>query len=468
MKNLKRIAIWIPLTPNSSWRGEGIAQTLENILKRFSSQIEIQILVSNSHYWDVQDELGDYPNIFVKPMTIRSIFFARSKPKKPRSSVEGNLLLMLEAGFSKSSLVINLKRLKKIALNLHYITILAAYTFLQKTGLIFRGVDIFWSPSPAIPFSENLRGVQAASFWDPFVFEYREFEGVAPYLAIKVLKLLNNSKIIFTQSAANFYYLTGVMKISPNKVVVINNGAPDYSKYIQPEMAAKRADFKGDISKEFRKKILDELLGSWNGQHSKKIFNAFINCSVVYRLSMRINDHSKILMVSTQDRPYKGMDALFELYDRLLRDYPEHDFLFILTCKVPERIRKKYTWFSSRAFELTRVSNEFHAHLYLLSDLVLHPSFSEGGMGAYPQYEGASIGIPSVINEGRHLSELIDKCPAVSRLATDFTNLSKTVKLIIELISNEESRALNITATQLSRVDWSDAALSYEKSFIRL
>lgn len=37
------------LPPNSSWRGEGIAQTIENIVRNISPERKIEIVVSSKH-----------------------------------------------------------------------------------------------------------------------------------------------------------------------------------------------------------------------------------------------------------------------------------------------------------------------------------------------------------------------------------------------------------------------------------
>jgi glycosyltransferase involved in cell wall biosynthesis len=469
MSNFKEILIWLPLPPHASWRGEGIAQTIENLLKGFSNQVKVNLVVSKNHYWDVKEEFAECSNISVHYLSFKQLIFPASQPKKFSIKYSQEILLMVQASLKENFWFWrNLKRVINFFEKTIYIITLYFYTLLQKYRVVFRSTDLVWNPIPAIPFSEKLSGNRVTSFWDPFVFEYREFESIAPYLMFKFLKLFKDSKLIFTQSLANYEFLTRVMMVNPSKVIVINNGAPDYSEYVKPNVVKMRESYGASVPAEFRSQLITEWLPKWMTYSENKIINQMINSSVLFRLSTRISDHSKILMVSTQDRPYKGISALFKLYDSLLKQHPEQDFLFVITAKVPYAIRNKYSWFCDRVFEVTRVPNSLHAHLYLLSDLVLHPSFSEGGIGAYPQYESSSLGIPSLINQGRHSKELIQKFPDISLYTTDFCDLEKTIKLIITLIGNEGVRAKNIASIKSSRFEWSDAARSYEESFLRI
>lgn len=470
MSSSKNVLIWLPLPPHAGWRGEGIAQTIENILTNFSDRIQIQLLVSNSHYADVKAAFSDRPNVVVHALTLRGLFFdVKTGGRRKRVAGEVDALLFAKAALVKNGRLLRMiKTASTLAANIKYGFSLALYTWLQQHGLIFRGVDMVWSPTPAIAFSDKLTGERIVSFWDPFVFEYREFEAVAPYLLIKFLKLFKGAKLVFTQSDANRSFLTRVMKLNDSQVAVINNGAPDYSAFVSQEIKSERIQYDGALPVQFRRDILDLWLGSSLSNPDGKILESFVNEAILYRLSMRVREHSKILMVSTQSRPYKGMDTMLALFDGLLKAHPEHDFLFILTCSVPERLRQKYGWFVDRVFEVTRVPNRLHAHLYVMSDLVLHPSFAEGGLGAYPQYEAASLGVPAVINHGRHADELVNQFPQLGQLVSDFGNVEHTVGLIEEILSNANLRTGNIAATQSSRLSWSDVAQRYEEKLISL
>ncbi len=470
MPKSKNVLIWLPLPPHAGWRGEGIAQTIENILTNFSDQIKIQLLVSNSHFLDVSDVFSDHPNIKVHALTLKGLFSnAKSVKLANRGKEQSDALLLVKAALGKNTRLAHIiKKASSFAANVKYVSMLALYTWLQKRRFIFRCADIVWSPTPTIAFSDKLSGNRVLSFWDPFVFEYREFDSVAPYLLVKYLSLLKNTHSIITQSEANRSFLTHVMKIDVTSITVIRNGAPDYSCYVSQGLKNKRAQFDGALPVQFRQEILQMSLGNSLAKPDKKILQSFINESILYRLSMRVREDSKVLMVSTQSRPYKGVDAMLAIFDALIKTHPEYDLLLIMTSTVPDRLRQKYSWFVDRVFEVTRVSNNLHAHLYLLSDMAIHPSFAEGGLGAYPQYEAASLGIPAVINHGRHAYELVNHFPKARVLVSDFGNVAETVKLIIRVLSDRELRASNIAATQSSHLSWSVVAQCYEEKLLAL
>lgn len=469
--NLKNVLIWLPLPPHAGWRGEGIAQTIENILVNFSGRLQVKLLVSNSHYENVRDVFRDHPNIEVRALTFKGLIFNSKEVNSiRRKSEQSDVLLIGKAALGKNSRLQRwIKLFSSFIANVKYATTLMSYTWLQRWDLIFRNVDIVWIPTPAIAFSDKLSGKRVVSFWDPFVFEYREFDSVAPFLLVKFLELFKDVRQIITQSEANRSFLIRVMQVNASLVEVINNGAPDYSCYISGELKDKRRKFDGAVPQKFRKEVLQMWLGnSFCKPDRMKFFEQFINESIIYRLAMRVREESKILMVSTQSRPYKGMDAMLEIFDGLLKKDPENDFLFIMTSTVPESLRRKYSWFVDRVFEVTRVPNNLHAHLYLISDIAVHPSFAEGGLGAYPQYEAASLGIPAIINNGRHAYELVTQFPDIRGLVSDFNNTVETIELIEGVLWDADIRKKNIDATQSSRLSWVNAAQRYEENFLAL
>ena len=59
----KKLIVWVPLPPGSSWRGEGIAQTVEHILVNFDPLFKCDILVSKHHHQDVVEAFKNNNNI---------------------------------------------------------------------------------------------------------------------------------------------------------------------------------------------------------------------------------------------------------------------------------------------------------------------------------------------------------------------------------------------------------------------
>ncbi|HGH8112544.1 TPA: glycosyltransferase family 1 protein, partial [Vibrio cholerae] len=109
--------------------------------------------------------------------------------------------------------------------------------------------------------------------------------------------------------------------------------------------------------------------------------------------------------------------------------------------------------------------NYLHASLYLMSDIVLHPSNVEGGLGAYPQYEASSVGKPSLINTGRHVNEMAEEGFDVDLLSSNFVNTKETVDKIEKLINSEEYMRQNIDAINRLKISWKESASNYENVF---
>jgi len=89
-------------------------------------------------------------------------------------------------------------------------------------------------------------------------------------------------------------------------------------------------------------------------------------------------------------------------------------------------------------FEIIRVSNKQHAMLYQISDLVIHPSFVEGGLRTYPQYEAASLNVPCLSQIGRHTKELNALYNnKLENVFCDFTNIKIALEKINILLNDE-------------------------------
>lgn len=71
MTEKKKLVVWVPLPPNSSWRGEGIAQTIENIVRNISPERKIEIVVSSKHAEMLVGLEKSNPNISVLTLGFR-------------------------------------------------------------------------------------------------------------------------------------------------------------------------------------------------------------------------------------------------------------------------------------------------------------------------------------------------------------------------------------------------------------
>jgi glycosyltransferase involved in cell wall biosynthesis len=171
-------------------------------------------------------------------------------------------------------------------------------------------------------------------------------------------------------------------------------------------------------------------------------------------------------MISTQVRPYKGFDLLLQFLNHLVCCETEFRYQFIFTAALSEKIRNMYPLLYERIHEITRVSNKQHALLYYISDLVLHPSYVEGGLGVYPQFEAATMGTPTLANIGRHIFEQSpDATHVPCHYAIDFTKTNALVARIHDLMVSEEMRANNLLETQRLTVHWEDSAKKYSEAF---
>lgn len=455
------VLVWAVYPPTAGWRGEGITQTVENILLNAPPQIRYTLILSAAHLPIAREALGDAKNVRLISLGLN---FKRIK-------VWQDIKLLLKSAGPPEDFSTKMARVAEIVGDYFLSVVSAALMPISKLA-VWRHVkraDVIYNPSPVYALLSYKKIPKVFNFWDPFGFEYSAFGvGRRRELHRFMFRYYVKASAVITQSLANRQYLEQVWQLDPRSISVIYNGSPDY----------------GPIFREFINRIgmpltRGNVLAHWP---RKKIagFNKHdalatllsdtLNISALFRLVNSLTASSKIIMISTQYRPYKGFEALFNVLDALILAAPEYDFRFVITAELPDKIRDrfngKYAWETERVYEMTRLSNLQHACMYSLSDVVLHPSFAEGGPTQYPASEAASVGVPSLTNLGRHTREMLARDgDSLACVVADFLKRDETVSSILRLIRDPRAREENVSMVESARLHWSEIGAEYGKVF---
>lgn len=455
------VAIWLPLPASAGWRGEGIVQTVEHMLENVPQQdtrLEFELVVSPAHASLVDREFRHHPRVRIRPLPLLT-----RRGRKRKFTAE-----QIKEGFVDPTLLHHL-RAKAHAFRqslpflprndfFRYGVVLAFYVLLQRLGLLFRN-RIFWFPSPLIPLTSMLRGARVCSFWDPFIFEYGAYHGVGHKLYPMFLRHISRADHIITPSVFNRDYLREVLDVPANKITLIANGSPDYSKYALTKSGP--ADDIGDqVLSRFGRR---EFSGPLYAVQEHYIEQALAKSVLMRLLAKRKADPTlKTLFISTQYRPHKGLDEFLEVARQLVqRDDRTFRYQFVFTAFLPESVKENFPELREQLHELTRLSNRDHALIYQLSDLVIHPSHVEGGSMPYPLFEAASVGVPCLVNRGRHLDEALTRHPGLSCAVFDVCNPPAAIAAIDEVLQNPHRQKQILSEVEGAWRSWEDAAADY-------
>jgi glycosyltransferase involved in cell wall biosynthesis len=459
----KTILLWMPLPENSNWRGEGIAQTVESLLREsIGSKYKFKIVTAQSVAILIISSLGNDWQ--------RNISFTHNASANFES-------YELDIDFKTSTLEMSLIALNKFINKLNifkifgFIQILFYYlrlriaTFFMSNNITHRECEMVWAPLPSIPFLENINRNMMINFWDGFVLEYREFLDISPYILLKFKKTFDKKSVtLVTQSECNAQFLNHIFGVSLDRVNVFRLGCPDYSIHINSlNIHDKLQKFKNDRSNSilsFYPSSKDILLQDNQRNKRDVILKTFIKnqttLSTLYRLDKSSLNGTKLIFISTQFRPYKGLNLALKIISECKKKLPGVTILLITTCYIPLGIKEKYPELFNSIFEFTRLKDKEHAVLTAISDLVLHPSFVEGGLGSYSMFEAASVGVPSLTNSGRHTIELNNQVkPDLNIAFQDFSNINATVDKISEILLDKSMGSAIIEAINKSRQEWS-------------
>ncbi len=446
-KNNLNVMIFIPLPPIFAWRGEGIAQTVENLI-RYSQNIQYILVIGSHAVGEIQEELQD--------------------------KIKDNKLVLIPIGLFKKKIEANTNKLVKFCgISAYYLSLL--FFIIKKFILSYLGNNnnyITFVPFPYLSIFASIFSKKiVVSFWDPFVFEYQSFNPLFKAFIMEIFKYsMNSAYVITTQSNINKNYLVNFFDITNEKIYVIENGYPDYACYLQnTEITIE------NIHSLWNKKTYSYYTNIMffiyeNILQRKKVNQSLkdsLTKSVLHKLIVKTSEKdNKIIMISTQYRPYKGFECLFEVFNLLIEEYPQYYFKFVFTGFVPNSFYIKYPWAFNLVFEMQRLKNYQHAYMYKISDLVIHSSFVEGGVGNYPMFEAASINIPSLSNMGRHMLELQEKWKKnIDILVIDLIDKKSAVTKIFEMLFDNKLREKNVSLINSMRFSWQESSKKYQNLF---
>ena len=456
----KHIVVWLPLPAHSSWRGEGIIQTVEQILAHAPAADDAPqwtLVVSPAHKNEVHQDVIKHPRI-----TVRALFGLGSPGRKHQYSSDQLIRHMIRPTLwqrlTQMSRHVRVFGTAKKWIDLsRYAVMLTLHTYWQSLGWSFRGTSI-WVPTPIIPLAHRLKGPKTCSFWDPFIFEYAAFRDTGSFFLPQFLRLFAAADNIITQSDYNRRYLSKVMNAPSRSINVIKNGTNDYSKHKIPDTVA-QTEREHFILSHFGRSVFFGPLSVV----AQKFIDQMLAKSVLMRIIERKNSLAspKIIFVSTQYRPHKGMHELLETATQLIEAEDDAtEYLFIFTAKLPLQVVSKYPRLHEHTYELTRLSNKDHALIYQLADLVVHPSHAEGGL-PYPIHEAASLGVASLVNDGRHMREALRAIPELGVLTFDISKPRKAAREIRDVLASPERQTKMLAAAKVAERPWAVVAQDY-------
>jgi len=444
-----RLHVWANSAGAGDWYGEGIHQVLFRLLSSFTGWSAVLYVQPDDR--DVVASLfRGNPRVEIAtiawPWTAGPCPETRHRPRGRRGP--GSILSKVRRRFGQ--------RLSKLLRRAFSIMLRRKFRRAAR-----RGEPVYF-PIPNLAFDVGSpKGMVILSFWDNFVGEFPQFTSVREKLTARLNSVLARADVIITQSQANRRYLEGVLGICPDVIRVVELGGNDYAGLMRNLQIE-------DDDLGLGKEHTVRLLATWESVtplQSRNSSQHLLELSVLYRLCESFKDGTRLLMVSTQDRPYKNIDRLLEIVD-VLRSRGR-DIKVAMTAVLKEDRRRRWTerfpWFVESVFEFPRLAPATHALLYRLADLVVHPSIVEGGPTPFPAYEAASLGTPALMQEGRHTRELFTRCGDDTRaFCVDLFDTTTAITRIEELLDDATTRSRNVQALLGTCDSWGDVAKRFE------
>lgn len=444
---MKKVLIWIPFAEKTNWRGEGIAFSVEKILFNSDNVVQYDIYTAKSVAGEILDSFEE------KQLLCNARFLngVKRKVKKEAKIIEIDLIQNRGiAAILFEKLEGYLNKVSK------YTKILNKFIITINRDWLFSRYDAVWVPSPIFKIkSTSNRDKIFYNFWDPFVFEYGFFSFYQKYFFYSQISFIKKNKYkIITQSEFNKKYLNEVLGFGVDSINVVRLGGADDQLLNNHSTSLCKVPFHSYPQRSSRYRI-----------YLDTIVNELDNKSALFRSMSRLTKDTKVIFVSTQNRPYKGLCRFLNIYVELLK---EQDIFLITTADVSELLKNEFPELTESVCILKRVTNNQHKFLIQNSDLIIHPSYVEGGQGAFPMFEAAAMGVPSLVNWGRHIEEFKKFYPnenSLDKISVDFDKDLAVKEKICDLLYNREKINENISAVAKLNYKWSDTAMNYVRIF---
>jgi glycosyltransferase involved in cell wall biosynthesis len=408
----------------TNWRGEGIAQSIENILFNSCKEIQYDIYTAKSVAGEILDSFEE------KQITC-NVNFLKGVTKKRK----------------KNSYIVDINSLDRTRL----LDILNEYVDSFYSSKFFK--YSIWVPTPILRLkSKKNRSKIYYNFWDPFVFEYSFFNFYTKYFFYHRLGFIKKLGYgVITQSEFNKNYLINVLGFDSDRINVIRLGGPSQSN---PTNSFESLNFSLYPPRHSRSFV-----------SIRSIINELDNRSALFRITGRLKQNTKILFVTTQNRPYKGLYRLLKIYEEILA---ENDVFLITTADISKLINEDFPYLSESVCMLRRVTNKQHQFLIQSSDLIIHPSYVEGGQGSFSMFEAAMMNKPSLVNWGRHIEEFKFFSPCentLGKFSVDFDKSDSVKEIICSLLYDEKLASENVEIIKKLNYSWADSASRYVEVF---
>lgn len=262
-----------------------------------------------------------------------------------------------------------------------------------------RDIDVWYVPSMFWPEVSNLQGKVVMAAPDVVFYEHpAQFVTPADLRTLdRISRSIEGADRLITYSE----------HVKQNHIVKRHNVDPDHVRVIRHGFVDSASIEKGDGTRESSLEIVHKYIKSKEDLLPE------------YLRGFRF-DNVKFLFYSSQIRPYKNVEALIDVYEKILReDY--QPVKLVLTGRI-NSIQRIYKMIEDRGLQrdvisLPGVPNHVLAALYRLATLSVTPTQFEGGF-PFTFSEAYSVGTPSIMSRIPVVTELLDD-PLLSLMTFD-------------------------------------------------
>ena len=242
----------------------------------------------------------------------------------------------------------------------------------------------------------------------------------------------------------------------PRKIIAIPHGVNDSSKYVC--FYDKNKNVLWNESKSFSRKILEDV-------YKKSLNVQYYLHSDESKFDMK---NVRYIFYASQIRANKNMLNLIKAYNVLLREYHVPVKLFLTGYVLGDVQLSNYIFEHRLQYDVIffhSVTNQQLAALYQSAELVVNPTFYEGGF-PFTFGEGMSVGTPSVMSDIPQVREAIAGYSLEAYVFDpyDYRDLAKKIVYGLEHkeeLFHKESKLFEAMAGRT----WEDVGREYVKAF---
>jgi len=328
--------------------------------------------------------------------------------------------------------------------------------------------DLWWVPYPSAMGLVAVPGKPVMHVYDLVYADYPKDQALWLIAQTRLdfkLSLQRAAHVVTHSRHVSNNVAVPLLEVPPEKISVIPHASPNLRPHVTDKTTGKLLG----------RHALALIIRHYIEQKSTNwpVVDEFSEEIILPRLRAFPFETAQYVLMSTQNRSYKNTIIVLKAL-RVLNQHRSRKVFLALTGQV--RMADKSDPLARYAIAhnlvqyllpLPRVPDSVLAALYAGAAMAIHPSFYEGGVGAFPFYEGMSVDCPVLVSDNASMREALETEPGYSDFLFNPHNTGQLIRMMESVLDKRDAWVDKARPVyqRVSQRSWNDLLDEYVRLF---